>query len=136
MIILFMTILFNLLPLQDTVQKLDQLKWKNRLVLYFPIDENSEFEFPDSLMTELEERKVAYFMFKEKYVVSNLPTKFSENYQKALLKKYKMGSKTDCLVVIGLDGGVKLKKEEELDWNLIMQTIDSMPMRIYEMKNN
>lgn len=134
--VLLISLLFNLLPMQDTVEKLDHLKWKNRLVLYFPQDQNNEFEFPDSLMVELEQRKVAYFIFHEKNMESNVPVKFSDSYKKSLSKRYKMGSKTDCLVLIGLDGGVKLRKEEELDWTLIMKTIDSMPMRILEMKNN
>lgn len=134
--ILLISLLFNLFPMQDTVEKLDHLKWKNRLVLYFPKEENSKFELSDSLLTELQERKVAYFIFKEKSVDSNLPIKFSESYQKSLLERYKMGSKSHCLVLIGLDGGVKLKKEEELDWGLIMRAIDSMPMRLSEMKNN
>lgn len=134
--ILLISLLFNSLNLQDTVGKLDDLKWKNRLVLYFPQDEKSEFEFADSLLAELKDRKVAYFIIKEKSVDSNIPIRFSESYQKALLKRYKMGSKTDCFVLLGLDGGVKLKREEELNWELILKTIDSMPMRISEIKNN
>jgi len=134
--VLMISLLFNLLTMQDTVKNLDHLKWQNRLVLYFPQDQNNEFEFPDSLMVELEERKIAYFIFNDKNIESNLPVKFSDSYKKSLSKRYTLGSNTDCLVLIGLDGGVKLRKEEELDWVLILQTIDSMPMRISKIKNN
>ncbi|AFL85703.1 hypothetical protein Belba_3191 [Belliella baltica DSM 15883] len=134
--ILFISLLLNFMSIQDTVERLDHLKWKNRLVLYFPQNKKSRFDFSDSLKAEIQERKVAYFIFQGKDIVSNLPIRFSDSYQESILKRYKMGSKTDCLVLIGLDGGVKLKKELGLDWKLILKAIDSMPMRASEIKDN
>jgi hypothetical protein len=47
-----------------------------------------------------------------------------------------MGSKQHSSVLIGKDGSSKLKIEKDsVDWQVLFATIDSMPMRIKEIKN-
>ncbi|WP_373520583.1 DUF4174 domain-containing protein [Aquiflexum sp.] len=108
---------------------LDNLKWKNRVVLFFPDSsqrENLDFDF---LKEELRDRKLIYFIFNEDGILSNSDFTFSAEQQKSITSKYQMGSTKNCWVLIGLDGGVKVKKEGDLDWDFIFRTVDSMPMR-------
>lgn len=114
---------------QDTIQSLEDLKWKYRIVLAFQDEDLSDDIVADSLQSSIKERKVAYFLIDGKHVVANVEADFSEAYIRQLHTRYKMGAKNDCWLLIGLDGGVKLRKDNGLDWPLIFKTIDSMPMR-------
>lgn len=108
---------------------LDELKWKNRVVLFFPDatkDNSLDFSF---LKDELQDRKLIYFIFQNGEILSNSDFTFSEEQQKAIKSKYQMGYSKNSWVLIGLDGGVKVKKEGDLDWDFIFRTVDSMPMR-------
>ncbi len=115
---------------------LEDLKWENRIVLYFPgLSEVGDFHLTDSIQEEIEDRKLAYFVFQES-IISNKQPKFSANYIHQLHSKYRLGSKSESWVLIGLDGGVKMKSEKPLDWDLIFKTIDGMPMRQSEMRRD
>jgi len=112
---------------------LDDLKWEYRIVLYFPEDGNGELFLNDSLQQEIDERKIAYFIFGDS-VISNIHTSFSPAYLQQIENIYKLGYKERMYVLLGLDGGIKLKKEEPLDWTNIFLTIDAMPMRQSEIR--
>ncbi len=114
---------------------LEDLKWENRIVLYFPSENAELFQLTDSLKKEIEERKLVYFILNEE-TVSNKSGSMPQAYTEELKSKYQLGSKKDSWVLIGLDGGVKLKKEEKLDWELIFNTIDAMPMRRSEIRKD
>lgn len=118
---------------QDKQMTIQDLQWKNRVVLYFPEEGKNKLIFTDSLHQKIEERKIAYLIFADS-VVSNIDISFSPTYLKQTENKYRMGYKGDMFVLIGLDGGVKLKKETALDWDLIFGTIDAMPMRQSEIR--
>lgn len=111
---------------------LEDLRWKNRVLLVF----SQEFDLGKSedLKQELAERKLLYFVF-EDVVKSNSSNQFSDAYKEALIKKYRHNSKEAKWVLIGLDGGVKLQEQSELNWDKVFQTIDSMPMRQSEIRN-
>ncbi len=126
--------IFTNVPM-DSIQSLEELKWKNRIVLYFPKEEDQKLMMTDSLHVEIKDRKIAYFLIQDCQVESNLLHAFSNQYIKQLESRYRMGSKNNCWVLIGLDGGVKIKRESELDWNHIFKLIDAMPMRNSERRN-
>lgn len=113
---------------QEEVKQLDDYKWKNRIVLYFPSSENPDFAEDDALQAELEERKLLYFVFSDS-LQTNSNYGFSSEYIKSLNNQYRLGSRNDCWVLIGLDGGIKVRREEEINWDFIFQTVDAMPMR-------
>jgi hypothetical protein len=117
-----------LFMVSDEINKLDDLKWKNRVVLYFPAQGKQEIFDVDSLTDEFKERKLAYFVFNDS-VKSNIEFSFSGAYTSALKKQYQLGSKNECWVLIGLDGGVKVRKESAINWQEIFGYIDAMPMR-------
>ena len=118
----------SLFMVSDDITRLDDLKWKNRVILFFPAQGKQEVFQVDSLSDEFEERKLAYFVFNDS-VVSNVEFSFSEAYISALKKPYLLGSKNECWVLIGLDGGVKVRRESKVNWKEIFGYIDAMPMR-------
>jgi len=128
-IFLISLILFS----QDSNMTLDDLKWEYRVILYFPVDGESSLILNDSINQEIQERKIAYFIFGDS-VVSNIENTFSPTYLQQIENKYKMGYKGSMYVLLGLDGGVKLKEEDSVDWGHVFQTIDAMPMRQSEKK--
>ena len=108
---------------------LDELKWKNRVVLFFPdVSKNDSLDF-SFLKEELLDRKLIYFIFRDNEILSNSKYTFSEEQQKSIRSKDQMGYSKSSWVLIGLDGGVKSKKDGDLDWDFIFRTVDSMPMR-------
>jgi hypothetical protein len=108
---------------------LDELKWKNRIVLFFPdASKNDSLDF-SFLKDELQDRKLVYFIFQNDEILSNSDFTFSQDQQKSIRSKYQMGYSKSSWILLGLDGGVKVKKEGDLDWDFIFRTVDSMPMR-------
>lgn len=132
--ILFSLFLIVSVWIQDKPKSIEDFQWKNRLVLYFQTGVNSNLSLTDSLEHEIQERKIVYMIFNDS-LFSNNDIDFSEDYIKSLHKKYAMGAKGSCWVLIGLDGGVKMRREEPIDWKLIFGTIDAMPMRQSEIRN-
>jgi len=120
-------------------QDLAKHQWEDRLVLIIAEEKNEKFQ---QQLTELQkdqqglkERKLVIYQI--------LPTKYStgfeeENWKNSteLYKKYKTGKSDFRVVLIGLDGGDKLTQTEILSAEKLFRTIDSMPMRQSEMRNN
>jgi hypothetical protein len=133
--IVFMA-LFGLAALMNEVITLEDLKWKKRVLLIFPNNEGNSFEWEvsDSLAKEIEERDLVYFLMADTTLHTNSSYSFSPEYQQELLKQYALGSKKSCYVLIGKDGGSKVRKEEDMvNWKDLFATIDAMPMRQREM---
>ncbi len=119
---------------------LEDLRWKNRILLVFPTSayaENPDYLFipeSDTLESEIKERDMVYFVFGDS-LKSNSDFSFSNDYIEQLRAKHTLGTKKDCYVLIGKDGGTKLRREQsKIDWEELFGTIDAMPMRIREMK--
>jgi len=118
---------------------LENLKWKNRVLLVFPsLDEETPFNWvmSDSLLLEIEERDMIYFVLGDS-LMTNSNFYFDEGYEEKLRVRYALGSKNLCWVLLGKDGGSKLRKEGmNPDWELLFATIDAMPMRRKEINRN
>jgi hypothetical protein len=131
----FILIILASLVLQEKPKQLEDFRWKNRLVLIFQNDHEYKDVLSDSLLKEIKERKIIYF-FIDQGVKSNAEIDFSSSYIEGLKNRYQLGEIRESWVLIGLDGGIKMRKEEELDWSLVFKTIDSMPMRRSEIKHH
>ena len=118
---------------------LEDLKWKNRILLFFQSGsekEGVEWDISDSLKKEFSERDLVYFIIGDS-ISSNSPYTFTQAYKERIKKLYALGSKSACYVLIGKDGGSKLRKEgKQPDWGEVFATIDAMPMRQREMRDN
>ncbi len=126
-----------LFSIQLTGQNLKDYKWKNRVVLVISDDKDSDIfkaqvEAVENDEKGLKERKLIIFKI--------LPSKFQLNSDKwvpdsKLYRTYNKDSDPFKIVLIGLDGGVKLSRDTLISKNELYDLIDSMPMRSAELKN-
>lgn len=129
-------------------QDLDSHQWKNRVLIIKSEDEiNEQFkqqlkEFETS-EAGLKERKIAIYRIMDNdfwlkdYTgqfanTSNTSGKITLKFKDEILE----ASKNFEVILIGLDGGVKLRQSSLLTKEQLFQLIDSMPMRANELKRN
>ena len=125
--------LLSLVPLQ--AQSLSSLKWKNRiLVLMDPdgetIARDKQLLAFRELDTALTERDLLIFCYNGKALLSRdleasqyrLPEQIDRNFQGVIL--------------LGKDGGVKLKAAYPVEPQFIFTLIDGMPMRRAEIRKS
>lgn len=116
---------------------LEDLRWKKRVLLVFPNDDGEKdfcWEVPEDLHGELEERDLVYFVFADS-LLTNSDYRFDEAYVEHLKKRYALGSRDLCWVLLGKDGGSKIRKEGVApDWQELFVNIDSMPLSARKIK--
>lgn len=123
-----------------STQNFDRYRWENRLVLILVDDTDNKIysnqieEFNNHLQG-IKDRKI------EVYQIS--PEKFkrglSDEKWQVAKTNYGIYKKTDGqieIVLLGLDGGVKIRATEFLSCKKLFTAIDAMPMRIQEMKRS
>ena len=124
---------------------MEDLTWKNRVVIVQTSDNYSQKwldqleEFSHS-QNELVERKLALFkIHQEEYTCIDFArsdSTYSGDTDELFYKSVLAQSKDFEVILIGLDGGVKLRQEDVLSQKKLFQIIDAMPMRRSEMKEN
>ncbi len=122
-------------------QDFSKYKWRNRILLFSAeslTDENFTVQFKSFLDNhkKLEDRNLIMFtLIKGRIYDKDL--KPVSHYDVALLrKKYNIVSSFNGLVLIGKDGVTKLKKNFPVEPRVVFETIDQMPMRQKEMREN
>ena len=134
----FILLLMILITGSLNSQDLKRHKWENRLVLILTDNSrdvkylNQVIEFKNN-KDGIKERKIlVYHITPEKYKMGLS----GEEWQK-LETGYKRYKKTDAqpeIILIGLDGGIKLRATEFISSQKLFATIDVMPMRMQEIK--
>ncbi len=121
-------------------QEIGKNQWKNRVLILLTKDaENTEYgnqltEFNGELINFNERKLVVYHVTPASYKVGlNTTTK---PISSILYKKYKKTKSDFEVILIGLDGGLKLRQDSILTKQKLYKLIDSMPMRKNELKNN
>ncbi len=119
---------------------LSTFRWKNRLILLFgPKLGDPQYRQQVEALSQdapgLEERDILVFHFLNQGGAFYQSKEISPNSTQKLQKKYKIDPSTFTCILIGKDGGVKLRKEEVVQLNSLYALIDSMPMRQSEMRN-
>ena len=131
--------IFSLFTLASSGQDLKNHQWKNRVLLIFSNEKNADnyneqIKLLSEVKEELLERKIE--------VYSTTKTEFIPNFKgnwkisNHLFKKYVSISKDFQVILIGLDGGIKLKEDRVLSMEKLFSIIDGMPMRRRELRNN
>ena len=117
-----------------SAQELTEFKWKNRVLLI--IDTNDNLPDRDLQVTEfvtrpneMEERDLVLFVCTGKEVLDKNGLKTDINPDKISYGEFQ------GVILIGKDGGVKLRKKFIVEPKEIFDLIDQMPMRRSEMKN-
>ncbi|WP_439128384.1 DUF4174 domain-containing protein [Polaribacter sp.] len=128
------TILFLLFSMVSFGQNIKKHLWKNRVLLVFTNDVQSDFYKNQVLMLqehpkELLERKLVVYRFTKNSYQYN----FSGNWKKST--KFKNEKSDFKIMLIGLDGGIKLEQTQLLSTEKLFTIIDGMPMRKRELKN-
>ena len=124
----------------SSAQDLSKHKWENRLILIITDDENNS-TFKAQLaelrkdLPGLEERKlIIYQVFPGEYKTGLN----GDNKKKSsrLYNDYKKSGSGFEVVLLGLDGGIKLQQNELLKLEKLYATIDVMPMRRREVERH
>lgn len=126
-------------------QNLQKHKWENRILIVKTSDINSdkyveqikELENSDAGMRD--RKFVLYKIYGDQYKMTdfqnnklnNSGTVASQYFGKILNDNYEFE-----IILIGLDGGVKLQQTEILTKQELYETVDSMQMRSSEIKRN
>lgn len=130
---------FGLMSTNLYSQKIVSHKWQNRLLLIIADDtSNVNFQKQITHLTKnkknLVERKLLIYKIFPNQHIKGLKNNeiVSSNH---LYKKYNPKSVSFKVVLIGLDGSVKLKQTEIITVEKLNGIIDAMPMRIKELQN-
>ena len=126
-------------------QDLKKHQWENRVVLIVSQNEDSEesqqqiAEF-NRWHKELRERKLLiYHVLPKRYTIVHDPLNPEQGewiFSSALFHKFAGKNMEFKVILIGLDGGIKLQKNGLLSAEELFGTIDSMPMRRAELEKN
>ncbi|MGC8120186.1 DUF4174 domain-containing protein [Marinobacter sp. VGCF2001] len=126
--------LFALATHGADMNTLGDYQWKNRLILVHAVSENGdEIEALRNARAHIEERDIVWFVNTGSELVSNQQAVSGSlaSEVKALLEESRSDER---VLLIGKDGGMK-SRESVLNLNAIFRRIDSMPMRIREMRD-
>ena len=137
---LLTTILLILLTQANVMhaQDLKSHQWNERLLL---VISNAEKEslFQEQIMTlkqkldELENRKLVVYQITAKGYKTGFSIQDNWIDDTSLLNKFNSEKAAFKIVLIGLDGGIKLEQSELLSIEKLFNKIDSMPMRRAEL---
>jgi len=134
--LLFLAVLMKNSPAFS--QSLQSLRWEKRVVLILTEDESdpifkaqlAEFEEDAGGM---DDRKLQVFVLQPDRYKSVFPKQTSWQ-SPSRYQKMRKGKGPLEVMLIGLDGGVKLRRNELFTRQELFDLIDSMPMRMWEMK--
>lgn len=119
-------------------QDLKKHQWENRVLLVFTDDKKSDnFKNQINILSEnkkeLAERKLVIYQFTE----NDFTTDFSEVWflSYSMFKKYVNTNDSFKVLLLGLDGGIKLEQDKILSLKKLFAIIDGMPMRRSELKS-
>ena len=124
-----------------TGQSLDQHTWKNRVLLIFsPSQQMAEYrEQLDRLRadaTGMQERDlVTYRIFPEGLITSERDVLDHNDLSDQWRSQYGVDPETFVVILVGKDGGEKLRSTEVIRLEKLYATIDAMPMRRQEMRD-
>ncbi|MEJ1221435.1 DUF4174 domain-containing protein [Sediminicola sp. 1XM1-17] len=117
-------------------QELSSHQWKNRLLLIL-VDNESDDIYKAQIaelkahQKGMEERKLlTYQILPSRYSVGLTGQQWQRS--KKLYQQYKKTNASFEIVLIGLDGGVKLPRSNFMSSDALFDIIDAMPMRIRE----
>lgn len=118
---------------------LNEYQWQNRLILVFN-DLDSEVQAQMQLdkftgqTPELQDRDLLIFRIDDSQVSDGLDSKVTDIEAASLRKSFNIDIEEFVVLLIGKDGGVKLRSEEVVSSQELFALIDGMPMRRSEIR--
>lgn len=131
--------IFAYTPTDAISMDLARFEWKNRLLLIFAPDVmHPHYEQIDAEINaqsaEVRDRDLVVFEIFDKDPSQMDASPLSPADADALRKHFGISRQMYALILVGKDGGVKLKREDRVPLSEIFELIDSMPMRTEEMR--
>ena len=120
---------------------LEDYKWKNRILLVFsPNTYNSDYRDQmkslQSFKGGVQERDLEVFYALDQSSPTTKGQVLSDDATVNLQNRFDVSSADFAVILIGKDGTEKLRTQEALSMEKLFDTIDAMPMRKLEIKNN
>ena len=130
-------------PMEIMAMDLAQFQWKNRLLfLVAPDSSNPLFKSLHSELhaqqAEVKDRDLVVFEVLEREASKMNTTPIDPQAADSIRDRFSVSPNIFSLILVGKDGGIKLKRYDQVSLEEIFDLIDSMPMRQREMqqKNN
>lgn len=119
-------------------QNMENHLWKHRVLLIYSVDEKSqEHENQLTILKEHKEklldRKIVIYSFTEKKYSFNFENKWKNS--EILYSKFNPKNEPFAVILIGLDGEIKLEQPTILPTEKLFTIIDGMPIRKREIRN-
>lgn len=126
-------------PKEILSMDLAQFQWKNRLLFIFAKDVNNPLfkELQSQIAAqkaEVEDRDLIVFEVPAKGPARMGTTPLDRQQAASIRNQFDIPSNAFSLILVGKDGGIKLKRDDQVDLSEVFGLIDSMPMRQNEMR--
>lgn len=132
------TLIYSFASLQVQINVLEKHLWKERVVLLFAEEENATTQAQLSAFENdeqgMKERNLVVYQIYATTGINPQKNALTTKEITMLRKHYQPKSEGITVVLIGKDGGEKLRKNSILAVQDLFDTIDAMPMRQSEMK--
>jgi hypothetical protein len=126
-------------PKETLSMDLTKFLWKNRLLFLFAEDANDPF-FKNlqsqiaAQKAEIDDRDLIVFEVPAQGPARMNTNPLDRKEADSIRNHFDTASNTFSLILVGKDGGIKLKREDCVDLSTVFGLIDSMPMRQNEMR--
>jgi hypothetical protein len=127
------------IPRETLSMDLTQFQWKNRLLLIFAQDGNHPL-FQDlqsqilAQKAEVDDRDLIVFEVPAQGPARMNTNTLDRKEADSIRNHFAIPSDEYSLILVGKDGGIKLKRKDQVDLKEVFELIDSMPMRQNEMR--
>ncbi|WP_322348331.1 DUF4174 domain-containing protein [Marivirga arenosa] len=123
------------------IKQIEDFKWENRVLVIYSNEYSTSLldSQSEEIKSDLEEFKVRdlIVLILEDEIVKSLNLKKEQylNYEQ-ILERLNVNSEDGYQnILIGKDGGIKMRKDQPIKNEKLFATIDAMPMRKREMKD-
>ena len=126
-------------PGETLSMDLTQFQWKNRLLFIFAGDRSHPL-FKDlqsqiaARKAEVEDRDLIVFEVPAQGPARMNTRPIDQKEADSIRNHFAVPSEAFSLILVGKDGGIKLKRSDQVDLREVFGLIDSMPMRQSEMR--
>jgi hypothetical protein len=126
-------------PKEALSMDLTKFQWKNRLLFLFAEDANDPFfkNLQNQIMAqkaEVDDRDLIIFELPVQGPARMDTKPLDRKKADSIRTHFAIPNNTFSLILVGKDGGIKLKREDRVDLSDVFGLIDSMPMRQREMQ--
>jgi len=130
--------IFTSQPATAMDEDIAHLQWKKRLLLVFAADSaQSNFQSLaneiSSRQADVEDRDLVVFEILESGTSRMNRSRIEPQKAASIREQFGIASDGFTVILVGKDGGIKLKRNDQVRLDEIFKLIDSMPMRQDEM---